>query len=634
MVSPFQERIPPGAGAPGLVVLRETAEGGRSRWLRFQHPVSVLQAEGLEQVPNSLAAVESATEEGLYAAGFLTYEAAPAFDPAFVTRQRGSLPLVWFGLFETVEEIDLDPQEQGGIFTLSDWQPSVGVEQYREAVDQIRQWIARGDTYQVNYTFRLWANFDGDPWGFFHALCRVQRAGYCAYVDIGRHVLCSASPELFFSLSASRILARPMKGTAPRGLTLEEDDRQASWLKRSQKNRAENVMVVDMVRNDLGRIAHPGTVRVTGLFDIERYDSLYQMTSTVEARADAPLGQIFRALFPCASITGAPKVRTMELITELEGEPRGIYTGAIGFVGPERQAQFNVAIRTVHIDRRSGWAEYGTGGGIVWDSVAEEEYRECASKSLVLTERRPEFSLLETLLWMPDQGYQLLERHVERLAASAHYFDFPVDLEYLSRRLAVLASTLPPEPHRVRLLLSPRGGVRLEAEPEKGRKRAWRVALAKEPIDRSNRFLFHKTTFRQIYDQAHADFLEYDDVLLWNLEGELTESTLANLVVRMGHELLTPPVECGLLPGTLRAELLARGWIRERKMLKEKLAAADAIYLINSVRGWIPVTLEVGTRPQPPVGTTTKANSKPVVLALSPGLGACLSTGREVAPTG
>lgn len=590
----LQETMSP----PPRIVLRVPTADGRREWRAFEEPLEILQAHTAEEVMPLLEAIERANGEGLWAAGFVSYEAAPAFDRAYVTSSAGELPLAWFALFPEWRSLDLEPHPATA-YSLSDWRPSTSAGDYERAVESIRRWIAAGDTYQVNYTTRLRADFAGDAWSLFTSLAHTQRAPRSAFIDTGdRWAICSSSPELFFQLDGGRIVCRPMKGTAPRGRYPDEDHRQGEWLRQSAKNRAENLMIVDMVRNDLGRIAQPGTVEVTSLFELERYPSIHQLTSTVEARTDATLAEIFTALFPCASITGAPRVRTMELIHHLEQRPRGVYTGAIGCVGPRRQAHFNVAIRTVQIDRESGVAAYGTGGGIVWDSVAGDEYRECQTKTLVLSQAEPEFSLLETMLWEPENGFFLLDRHLERLRSSALYFDRPVDPEAIRAKLERATRELPPTPHRVRLLLHRSGDVVVQKDALVTTDRRWRVRLANRPVDRENRFLFHKISRRVLYDEARADFPDHDDVLLWNSDRELTESTIANVVVKLDGELVTPAVDCGLLPGVFRAELLESGQIRERVVTLEELPRAEKIYLVNSVRRWVEVDLE-GTIQEP-----------------------------------
>jgi para-aminobenzoate synthetase/4-amino-4-deoxychorismate lyase len=563
-------------------------------WLTFSSPVEILESRSLSDVAPILKAVEEGGERGLWAAGFLTYEAAPAFDRAYAVHGADSgLPLVRFGLYEAPHPLAIDARDGDDAFTMSAWQPAIQPRDYRRAIERIKERIAAGDTYQANFTFSLHAAFQGSPWSFFKSLLRAQDARHSAYVDLGDRAICSASPELFFRLEGDRIVSRPMKGTAPRGLTWAEDRCRGRDLQSSEKNRAENLMIVDMVRNDLGRVAVPGSVRVSELYTVERYDTLFQMTSTVEARTEAPLPEILSALFPCASITGAPKVRTMEILKELELQPRGIYTGAIGYAAPGRQAEFNVAIRTATIDRNLGLARYGTGGGIVWDSSPGDEFEECRTKALILVAPRPRFRLLETLLWRPGRGYFLLDRHLARLGDSADYFQFTFSEVEVRRHLAEAGAGFSQHRRRVRLVLDEEGGVSLEATalpPHPGRRR-WRVALASDPVDSSDRFLYHKTTHRQVYEQALAAVPGCDDVLLWNERGEVTESTVANLVVRLDGALLTPLVACGLLGGTYREHLLEHGSIREASIRLEDLDRADGLYLINSVRGWTPVSL-------------------------------------------
>ena len=560
--------------------------------MNLESPTGILVASKIGEVRSILRQAVAAADRGSVVAGFVTYEAAPAFDPVMQVRQESCPPLVWFGVFDRAEILDRLPAPLKHPEPTI-WKPSWTATEYEKSIRSIHQHIARGDTYQVNLTLRLEAELQGDPWHLFRSLCHGQRSDCCAYVDTGDLVLCSASPELFFSLENDRIRCRPMKGTAARGRTLEEDLEQAQWLRDSAKNRAENVMIVDMVRNDLGRIADPATVRVVRLWDLEKYPSVYQLTSTIEAQTESSVEEIFTALFPCASITGAPKIRAMEIIRYLETEPRGVYTGAIGFIGPGRRARFNVAIRTVQIDPRARRATYGTGGGIVWDSVAAEEWQECRTKALVLKSPPPEFQLLETLRWDPDEGFFLLDRHLARLQASAEYFDYPFDLQTAAQQLAEYAECLSRQPLRARLLLDSRGELQIETDPLNHEPGPWRLALAIEPIDTTDPFLFHKTTHRQAYRHHQDRFPHHQDVLLWNERREITESTLANVVVRFAERLLTPPLESGLLAGTFRAELLERGEIVPAVIHLEDLRSADEILLINSVREWIPTQFDV-----------------------------------------
>ena len=581
-------RTPCGAfWAPGAdtVVLRDDSRG---RWLRFQGAREIVRADRLAQVLPALEKIEqSVGAGGIHAAGFIAYEAAPAFDSALVAHESHDSPLVWFGIYEDVEEVRLPEPVNDPLPPADRWEPSVMPEPYRVAVERVRAYIRNGDTYQANYTYRLRASFGAEPWQFFLRLAGATPPPFAAYVQTADWAIASASPELFLDLRDGWIRSRPMKGTAPRGRTLSEDRERARALEASAKERAENLMITDMVRNDLGRIAAAGTVVVDRLFDIEKYPTVWQMTSTVSARTDAGLTEILRATFPPASITGAPKARTTEIIAELETAPRGVYTGAIGFIGPGRRMQLNVAIRTAWINLRRRRAEYGVGGGIVWDSRPELELEECRAKARVLSHPPVRFSLLETILWTPEGGYALLDRHLARLADSAEYFDYRLDLQAVGRELDRLAESLPPRSHRVRLLLAHDGKTRAEASSidlgSDGAPR--RVCLASAPVDSSDPFLYHKTTNRRVYDRALAARPGFDDVILWNGRGEITESCIANVVVEIEGRRFTPPVDCGLLGGTYRGWMLETGAVAERTITIEELRGSPRVLLVNSVRG-------------------------------------------------
>ena len=576
----------------GQVIVHCPAE---KHWLRFTSPVEIVSACSLAEVLPGLRRVEEYVRlRQLYAAGYLAYEAAPAFDTALPVRSAArpaGVPLMWFGLYERAEPIEL-PAPDRPAEPIGPWQPTVTWEEYERAIGSIKDHIAAGRTYQVNYTYRLRAPYAGDAWTFFLHLARRQ-SNYAAYLDLDRWAICSASPELFFKREGRTVISRPMKGTAPRGKTQREDQSNMAWLRQSEKNRAENVMIVDMIRNDLGRIAQIGSVQVPQLFEVERYPTVLQMTSTVTAQTAASFTELLTALFPCASITGAPKVSTMKIIADLETTPRGVYTGAIGYLAPDHRAQFNVAIRTVTIDREAGRAEYGVGGGIVWDSEAADEYRECEIKTRVLTSQPIEFDLLEALLWTPAEGYFLLDRHTARLQDSADYFGFQFDRAAWLARLEEVRRTLPPDEHKVRVILSRTGQLSMSAIAlsEIARPPLQRVTLAQHPIDSGDVFLYHKTSRRAIYDAARAARPGWDDVILWNECGEITESCTANVVIDLDGALITPPIECGVLGGTFRAWLLDHGQLAERVITIEMLRSARRIDLINSVRKWMKADL-------------------------------------------
>lgn len=564
-------------------VIMQDGPGGD--WLHFGEPAAVLETERPDEVVGLLATVaERVADEGWYAAGFISYEAAPAFDPALQVRGGSRLPLVWFGLFEAPQRPPLARPAAG--YSLGDWTATDSAETYAAHIAAIRQAIAAGQTYQVNYTYRLRAPLAGDAYAWWHDLATAQRGGYAAFIESHDWAVCCASPELFFRLDGDHLITRPMKGTTARGLTLAEDRAQMAALRRSEKNRAENVMIVDMVRNDLGRVARRGSVRVPRLFEVTRYPTLHQMTSTVAAESDAPLPAILQALFPCASITGAPKVRTMQLIRDLESTPRGVYCGAIGYMAPGRRAQFNVAIRTALVDRRAGLAEYGVGGGIVWDSEAADEYHETLLKAQVLTAGAPDFALLESLLWTPEEGYWLLERHLQRAADSAEYFMIPLATAHLRQALHQYAAQLH-EPAKVRLTVARSGQWEINHAPP-GPRTAVRLAVATRPVNSRDPFLYHKTTRRAAYQAALDACPGCDDVLLWNENGEITETTTANIVIQRGGRRVTPPIRAGLLGGVLRAQLLAEGALEEGVITVEEARQQATLWLINSVRGWRP----------------------------------------------
>jgi len=566
-------------------LVRDAANSG---WLVFTNPIDVVLAQTHGEVLDALSEVERrVNEQNLFAAGFVCYEAASGIDPAFVTHSDYRLPLVCFGLFSDAQQFDdlsqPDREAQESIL----WYMSTSQSEYINNLSAIKRQIELGNTYQINYTVREYANNVEDPWQLF--MNAAADAPYATYIECKDHAIVSASPELFFRLDDEQLVSKPMKGTAPRGLTSAGDLELREGLKGSYKNRAENVMITDMVRNDLGRVAKPGTVKVSSLFEIEKYRTVWQMTSTVMAETSASVAEIFQALFPCGSITGAPKVASMQIIADLEDTPREIYTGAIGYIGPNRQAQFNVAIRTALLNKETQEAVYGIGGGIVWDSDPDEEYRECLTKAKILSTRNPpeDFELLETMLWVPESGIFMLDEHMGRLQASAAYFDFMFDEKAIRDALACVDSRLRLQRHRIRLLLQRDGQLHSTESPisNDNNPTQQRLVLAREPINTDTPFIYHKTTRRDVYDRALSVADDADDVLLWNEDGFITETSIANVVVKIDGERYTPPVECGLLAGTYRERLLRKGEITEQKIHISEITPASEVTLINSVRG-------------------------------------------------
>ena len=595
------------ADADALVLVGEGA-----RWVRMTAPIAVLVADTPSAVVDVIRDADAAARrEACYAVGYVAYEAGAAFGlPSPYT--SGALPLASFALYRPADVHPAILPPRGMLpYAVSAPAPSWEWPTYAAAFDRVKRHIADGDCYQANVTFELHADFSGDARGLFLELARSQRGRYAAYMRFGDHSICSASPELFFSRRATRLVTRPMKGTARRGRTPSEDRAAADRLRASAKERAENVMVVDMMRNDLGRIARTGTVDVPSLFSVERYPTIWQMTSEVTAESDAPLDEIFAALFPSASITGAPKVRAMEILGRLEERPRGIYTGAIGYIAPGGDAQFNVAIRTAFVDHRRNALTFGIGSGIVWDSQADSEYRECLLKGAVLDRSHTPFELLETMKWTPEDGYALLDNHIRRLRRSADYFGYPCDVNDVQRALAAAVMDSD-RASRVRLLVDETGRVRTESVELGQDSPLVRACIATEPIDESDVFFFHKTTRRAAYEARRCPHCE--DVILWNSRGEVTESTMANVVVELDGQRLTPPVASGLLAGTLRERLLQEGCLTERVLTRADLQRAARIWLINSVRGWREVTLQRHRdRPDDPAGREGEARERQVV---------------------
>jgi len=601
----------------------DDARPGRRHGFALEGIRRVLVARDLEEVPDVLSAAASAVADGAWVGGWVGYEAAPAFDPALAVVPSGGsafedLPLAWFAVADGRGPVDVPVDARPTVpVHLADWRAGTSSREHAAAVAAIRTHIAAGETYQVNLTFPLSAALDGRPADLYRQLVASQSGGYGAFVDTGDWVVASASPELFFDWTDGVVTCRPMKGTAPRGPTLERDDRQRRWLEESSKNRAENVMIVDMVRNDLARIAQVGGVDVPALFTLEKYDTLWQLTSTVTARPrpDTTLVDVFGALFPSASITGAPKVSTSRIIADLEASPRGVYCGAIGFGGPAPtgpQWTFNVGIRTVTIDRRTGIAHYGTGGGITIDSRPDEEHAEAVLKAQVLQRRSGAMHLLETMRWDPGEGVRQRDAHLARLARSATWFDIDLDVEEVAAAIDRAVRAVPaddPSPLRLRLLVDRSGCCEVTATPltvagghrgpgpppvragSGGSAAGLTLAVDSVGVDPDDPWLHHKTTVRHVYEQATARHPGADDVILVNDRGEVTETTIGNLVVHLDGRWVTPPLSSGLLAGTEREARLAAGDAVEQVVTVADLRRADALGRLNSVRGWEPARL-------------------------------------------
>ena len=586
--------------SPYVLLDDSLTPGGRS--LLYTGAERIVAAYTPDQVEGALDEIEAGLARGLHAAGFFAYELGYCLEPKLKHHvpTSGRVPLFWLGLFRAPRPLDdsatrawLESQSRGKA-TISGLDLSWTREDYDDAFAKVQDYIAAGDVYQINLTLKYQFAFSGDPVALYAALRRKQRVAYGALIHTGDLDVLSLSPELFFRREGKHMFARPMKGTAARGRTPREDGRLKTWLAVDEKQRAENLMIVDLLRNDLGRVAKIGSVAVTDLFTVETYRSVHQMTSgiTAELRADMGLKDMLRALFPCGSVTGAPKVRAMEIISELEGEPRGIYTGAIGHIAPSGDAQFNVAIRTVVLADEGG--EMGIGSGIVADSKAESEFDECLLKAHFLTKLDPPFELIETLRFEQALGFHLLERHLARLQASAAHFGYPFSRDAVLAALEAEAARVEAPVALVRLLLAEDGAITVASSaitlPTKDT--VWRFAISDRRLDEKDPFFYHKTTRRQFYEQEmerQKALSACDEVVFLNSKGELTEGTRTNLFVELDGRLFTPALACGLLAGTLREELLdlPRAAASEAILTPQDLLAADRLYLGNSVRGLV-----------------------------------------------
>ncbi len=578
--------------------------GGKA--LLFEAPVELVVARQAEDVEPALRKLDRAWRNGRYAAGFACYELGYVLDEklAALLPPKRHMPLLWFGIYEAPRQLDRHAVNE---WLMAEAQPDYELARQGETMDradyrkrfaQVRDLIAAGDIYQLNLTFKGRFKLKGAPQRLYADLRRKQKVAYGALITAREFSIISLSPELFLEIENGRIHTRPMKGTAGRGRTLAEDKAIGAWLAADIKSRAENLMIVDLMRNDVGRLAEPGSVSVSDLFTVETYPTLHQMTSGVTARLQkgADFAGIMRGLFPPGSVTGAPKIRAVELIRALEDEPRGVYTGAIGYLAPGRRARFNVAIRTLTLTPE-GEGEIGIGSGLVHDSEADAEYDECRLKMRFLTSPMAdtEFKLIETLRFTPGQGYDYFDEHIERLTESSAYFNFCYDRGAVLAALEGAARSLG-GPHRVRLLLSEDGEIDVTVFPMTFPQTAefQSFMFSGRIMQSSNIFLYHKTTNRQIYDEEFARFSEAHgcgEVLYTNERGELTEGSRTNIFVRKQGRLLTPALSCGLLPGTLRANLLKRGEVREAILRPRDIEGAEAIFLGNSVRGLMPARL-------------------------------------------
>ncbi len=555
---------------------------------------SVLQTCRVDEVVPVLEAVEAKAREGFVAFGFIAYEASAAFGLPVSDPNENDFPLVWFGFCpknDVRKQLPIDIDRRDKPFDESNVKLRTPPERYEETIRSIKKKIGAGETYQVNYTLRADVASHASGYELFKTLRSAHPVPYAAYLKTGDGEIVSLSPELFLERRGKQLASRPMKGTMRRGRTLEEDRRLAEALKTSNKNRAENVMILDMMRNDLGRVCRFGSVRSERLFHIERYPSLFQMTSEVRGtvKDGLSIAQILSQTFPAASITGAPKRRTMEIISECEESRRGVYCGSIGLIEPNGDFTFNVAIRT--LCGKNGCYELGAGGGIVWDSEPDSEYREIQTKMDFLRQGGHDFSLIETLLLDSDRRYAYLHAHLDRLDESARYWDFRCERNEALRQLERFAKNTTELPLTLRITLDKNGEFSIESRPVTRPPTSVCVGIAPELVNSTDRFLYHKTTHRSLYNRVREEALKRDcfETFFINERGHVTEGCITNLFYRMDDCWYTPPVEDGLLPGVWRAHFMKESSAKERSLTRQELLEADELIIGNSVMGPVKV---------------------------------------------
>lgn len=560
----------------------------------FRNPKYIIEAFSLEEVEKTMRLIQEGVSKGYYAAGYMTYEAGFAFEDKLKRKYGGKNwrnPLIWFGMYEEKEKsLYLEPKVEGS-YRIDNFKFNEKIDDYIEKIHEIKGHIKQGDTYQINFTGKIDFEFEGDPFLLYSKIKRKQSAGYTAFIKNKYGSFLSFSPEMFFKKTGDIIISKPMKGTAARGKNIEDDNNIVKNLKKSEKNCAENIMIVDLIRNDIGKISEIGSVCVTKLFEVEKYETVFQMTSTIEARLKKDIGylEIFKALFPCGSITGAPKFSSMEIINQLEKSERGIYTGTIGYIEPNNDGVFNIAIRTVEInDDKKGLM--GVGSGIVWDSDAFEEYEECLLKSKFLTDNMEEINLIESL-YLYKGKYRFLERHIRRMENASDYFCFKFSKTEFKKMLEEnIGKTEKNNKYKVRMSLVKDGKMILNNEiiDKKIKKQSLKIVVADKKTDSDNKYLYFKTNKRDIYNSVFSDIQKkgYDEAIFVNEKEEVTECCNNNIIIKKDGKYYTPPSECGLLKGTMIENLLEKmDSLSERIITLEELKNADKVYICNSVRG-------------------------------------------------
>ncbi len=577
----------------------------------FYNPIESITAFEFNQVAEFLKTIDNYMKHK-WLCGYLSYEASYALEDRFKHFNRlksNELPLGWFGVFDQpcvfdhfsgtwnspIPNVKSSSYKEKNEQIIPNIKSLLKKSAFQKKIEEIKKAIAKGDTYQVNFTYNVDLKTELTPFALYKHLRKNQGTPYCAFLQNEFGYVASFSPELFFEKNRRKVYTKPMKGTAKRGHSSEEDQSIIRYLKNDIKNRAENLMIVDLLRNDLGRICITGSVKTEKLFEVETHRTIHQMTSTISGRLkpEIAFSDLIRSIFPCGSVTGAPKIKTMEIIHRLETGNRGVYCGALGYISPKEKAMFSVPIRTLQKNKNDKNWRYRVGSGIVWDSTAEEEWKECAEKCRFLEYRMPQFEILESLLFKKKFLYSA--DHISRMRASAEYFDFPFskqELENLFKQIAVKLNN--DKPYKVRVLLDIKGNLRWEKSAIKPDDFTSDIILfSQKKVDDSNPFLFHKTTYRPWFDEAMkkiAEGLCYD-VVFCNSKGEITECARSNIFIKKDGILYSPPISCGLLPGVLRKNLILNKGCIEKILYPGDVYSADTVYCGNSVRGLVKVKL-------------------------------------------
>lgn len=594
------------------ILLDNARSSPKQRYSYFLlNPEKTLVAYNYSDVEKILCEIDSYIKSN-WIFGYISYEASYVLEERFSDfrkLQPKDLPLIWFAvsndpwIYDHAKGIWNKPLPKGDTPANDNndkEKPEVThmIEEsvFKKKIAEIKEAIKNGETYQVNFTYDVELRSRLSPFSLYKHLRERQRTPYCGFLKNEFGYVASFSPELFFDKRGNKISVKPMKGTVHRGHSAEEDRALVRFLENDTKNRAENLMIVDLLRNDLGRVCEGGTVKTEKLFEVETHPTIQQMTSTINGllKPQIKIRDLIKSIFPCGSVTGAPKIRTMEIIHELEAGQRGVYCGAFGYISPKGKATFNVPIRTLQKNNYDTAWRYRVGSGIVWDSDAEGEWKECAQKCSFLQFEIPEFELVETMLF--KKKFLYANDHVSRIHSSAEYFAFPFSRQSLKELMKEIAFELDPaKEYKVRILLDKKGRLRWEKtslSPQGNGSNALR--FSSEPVDEKNPFLFHKTTHRPWFNEAMRDISNGKcfDVVFCNLKGEITEGSISNIFIEKNKTLYTPPTSCGLLPGVLRKSLLRQGTCKEKVLYVNDILSANKVYCGNSVRGLVKVKVK------------------------------------------